>query len=185
MTIFIAGEGVKGRRDTRGSLVFFESTKIKRTTLSTTVAELYALMTCFGTCQMLRGLWKDISGLDAEIHIRTDANNLVTTASTTHAPEQQETIHMIQMLRKEACSGAIADLSHVRTEHCLSDSLTKKSANPKNLMDAVRNGWLKELDAHPPFRSMLEHKAFLNAWLQKELSGYAYVLCPCFLQTCM
>ena len=65
---------------------------------------------------MLRGLWKDISGLDAEIHIRTDANNLVSTASTTHSPEQQETIHMIQMLRKEACSGAIADLSHVRTD---------------------------------------------------------------------
>ena len=43
---------------------------------------------------MLRGLWKDISGLDAEIHIRTDANNLVSTASTTHSPEQQETIHM-------------------------------------------------------------------------------------------
>ena len=35
---------------------------------------------------MLRGLWKDISGLDAEIHIRTDANNLVSTASTTHSP---------------------------------------------------------------------------------------------------
>ena len=73
--------------------MFFESTKIKRTTLSTTVAELYALMKCFGTCQMLRGLWKDISGFDAEIHMRTDANNLVATASTTHAPEQQETIH--------------------------------------------------------------------------------------------
>ena len=94
----------------RGSLVFFESTKIKRTTLSTTVAELYALMQCFGT-QMLRGLWKDISGLDVEIHSRTDANDLVSTASTTRSPEQQETIHMIQMLRKEACSGAIADLS--------------------------------------------------------------------------
>ena len=58
MTIFIADERFKGRRDTRGSLMFFESTKIKRTTLSTTVAELYALMKCFGTCQMLRGLWK-------------------------------------------------------------------------------------------------------------------------------
>ena len=110
MTIFIADERVKNRRDTRGSLVFFESTKTKRTTLSTTVAELYALMKCFGTCQMLRGLWQDLSGLDAEIHIRTDANNLVSTASTTHSPEQQETVHMIQMLRKEACSGAIADL---------------------------------------------------------------------------
>ena len=29
MTIFIADERVKNRRDTRGSLVFFESTKIK------------------------------------------------------------------------------------------------------------------------------------------------------------
>ena len=134
MTIFIADERVKNRRDTRGSLVFFESTKIKRTALNTTVAELYALMKCFGTCQMLRGLWKDISGLDAEIHMRTDANHLVSTASTTHSPEQQETIHMIQMLRKEACSGAIADLSHVRTEHCLSYCLTKRSANPRNLL---------------------------------------------------
>ena len=102
---------------------------------------------------MLRGLWKDISGLDAEIHIRTDANNLVSTASTTHSPEQQETIHMIQMLRKEACSGAIADLSHVRTEHCLSDCLTKRSANPRNLLNSVQTGWLKEIDSHPPFRS--------------------------------
>ena len=43
-------------------------------------------MKCFGTCQMLRGLWKDISGLDAETHMRTDADNLVSTASTTHSP---------------------------------------------------------------------------------------------------
>ena len=65
-----------------------ESTKIKRTTLSTTVAELYALMKCYGTCQMLRGLIKDIAGHSCEIRMRTDANNLVTTASTTHVPEQ-------------------------------------------------------------------------------------------------
>ena len=182
MTIFIADERVKNRRDTRGSLVFFESTKIKRTTLSTTVAELYALMKCFGTCQMLRGLWKDISGLDAEIHMRTDANNLVSTASTTHSPEQQETIHMIQMLRKEACSGAIADLSHVRTEHCLSDCLTKRSANPRNLLSSVQTGWLKEIDSHPPFRSMIEHKAFLNAWLRKEYAVLSAVQHVTFMQ---
>ena len=182
MTIFVADQRVKNRRDTRGSLVFFESTKIKRTTLSTTVAELYALMKCFGTCQMLRGLWKDISGLDAEIHIRTDANNLVSTASTTHSPEQQETIHMIQMLRKEACSGAIADLSHVRTEHCLSDCLTKRSANPRNLLNSVQTGWLKEIDSHPPFRSMIEHKAFLNAWLRKEYAVLGTVQHVMFMQ---
>ena len=56
------------------------------------------MMKCYGTCQMLRGLIKDITGLSSEIHMRNDANNLVTTASTTHVPEQQETIHMIQML---------------------------------------------------------------------------------------
>ena len=65
MTVFLVEQRQKNNRDTRGSLVFFESTKIKRTTLSTTVAELYALMKCFGTCQVLRGLWKDISGADA------------------------------------------------------------------------------------------------------------------------
>ena len=53
--------------------------------------------------------------------MRTDANNLVTTASTTHLPEQQETIHMIQMLRKESISGQIDDLGHVRTADMLAD----------------------------------------------------------------
>ena len=115
--VFIAEPRRPSKENTRGSLVDYESKKIKRTTLSTTVAELYSFMKCFGTCQFLRGLFMDISGCVAQLHMRTDANNLVTTAGTTHLPEQQETIHMIQMLRKESCSGAIDDLSHVRTEH--------------------------------------------------------------------
>ena len=69
------------------------------------------------------------------------------------------------MLRKEACSGSIADLSHIRTQWCLADCLTKKSANPQNLIDAVRCGILKEVDSHPHFRSLLEHKAYLRSWL--------------------
>ena len=97
MVIFMAEPRREKSKNTKGSLIFFESTKIKRTTLSPTVAELFALKKFYGTCQMLRGLIKDITGLSSEIHIRTDANNLVTTASTTHVPEQQETIHMIQM----------------------------------------------------------------------------------------
>ena len=165
MVIFMSEPRKEKSRNSRGSLIFFESTKIKRTTLSTTVAELYALMKCYGTCQMLRGLIKDITGHSCELHMRTDANNLVTTASTTHVPEQQETIHMIQMLRKEACSGSIADLSHIRTQWCLADCLTKKSANPQALIDAVKQGFLKEVDAHPPFRTLVEHKAYLRSWL--------------------
>ena len=165
MVIFISEPRKEKSRNFRGPLIFFESTKMKRTTLSTTVAELYALMKCYGTCQMLRGLIKDITGHSRELHMRTDANNLVTTASATHIPEQQETIHMIQMLRKEACSGSIADLSHIRTQWCLADCLTKKSANPQALIDAVRQGILKEVDAHPPFRTLVEHKAYLRSWL--------------------
>ena len=72
----------------------------------------------------------DLTGDILPIHLRTDANNLVTTAGSTHVPEQQETIHMIQMLRKEASSGMIDDLAHVRTAHCLADCLTKSSAKP-------------------------------------------------------
>ena len=55
----------------------------------------------------------DISGEVADIHMRTDAKNLVTTTRTIHFPEKKETIHMISMLRKEACSGNIHDLPHI------------------------------------------------------------------------
>ena len=55
----------------------------------------------------------DIAGEVANIHMRTDAKNLVTTARTTHLLEQKETIHMISMLRKEACSGNIHDLAYI------------------------------------------------------------------------
>ncbi len=54
--IFVA-EARGNSQNSRGSLVDYESTKITRTTMSTTVAELYALMKCFGTCQFVRGLW--------------------------------------------------------------------------------------------------------------------------------
>ena len=114
----------------------------------------------------------DISGEVAQLHLRTDANNLVTTAATTHLPEQRETMHMIQMLRKESCSGAIDDMAHVRTEVCLADCLTKKSAKPDVLIKAVGTGILPGVDVHPPFRDTLKHKAFVVSFLVKTL-GYS------------
>ena len=120
-------------RDTRGSLIDYESHKIKRTVLSTTVAELYAFMKCYGSAQFYRGLWMDMTAQPIEVHLRTDANNLVTTAST-RLPEQKETIHTIQMLRQEARSGQMHDLAHVLTQ----------------------------VDTHPPFRSTVQHKAFIT-----------------------
>ena len=68
---------------TRGPVVDYESHKITTTTQSTTVAELYALMKCFGARMFLRGLWAVCSGDALTIHIRTDANNLVLTTQTT------------------------------------------------------------------------------------------------------
>ena len=84
-----------------GGLVDYENQKIKRTVLSTTVAELFSFMKCFGSCQSLRGLWMDMSGKVAEIHMRLDAKNLVTTARTIQILEQKETIHMIAMLQRK------------------------------------------------------------------------------------
>ena len=80
----------QGSSNSRGSLVDSETHKITATTMSTTVAELHGLMRCYGSALFLRGLWSDITGEIADVHIRTDAKNLVTTASTTHQPEQKE-----------------------------------------------------------------------------------------------
>ena len=72
---------------------------------------------------------------------------------------------MIQMLRKEACSGSIDDLAHVRTEVCLSDCLTKMSAKSDALRKAIDTGILPDVDMHPSFRTLMQHKAFMLEWL--------------------
>ena len=127
-------------------------------------------MKCFGTCLFLRALWADISGEIVPIHIRTDANNLVTTAQTTHLPEQKETHHLIQMLRHESNSGHLDDLSHIASEYCLADPLTKSTAKPDQLVSSITTGKLENVDTHPPFRSLLKHKAFLTTWVIETLS---------------
>ena len=106
----------------------------------------------------------DMTGQAIPIHLRTDAKNLVTTATTMHLPEQKETIHMVQQLRKHSQSGDIADLAHIRTEMCLADPLTK-DMKAKTLIDAVHNGQLPECDLQQPFREMMQnkHKAVLAA----------------------
>ena len=80
------------------------------------------------------------------VNMRTDAKNLVTTARTSHPPEQKETIHMISMLQKEACSGSIHDLVHIPTQNCLADCLTKSSAKADNLSTAVKTGRLLDVE---------------------------------------
>ena len=150
-----------------GSLIDNESQKIKKTVLSTTVAELYTFMKCVGSCQLLRGMWMDIFGEVANVRMRTDAKNLVTTARTIHLPEKN--IHMISMLRKRACSGSIHDLAHTPTQNCLADCLTKASGKADNLITAVQTGKLLGVDIHPDFRTLMEHKAFLSTWCKTLL----------------
>ena len=115
----------------------------------------------------------DISAACVAIHMRTEANNLVSTASTTRVPEQKETIHMIQMLRKESCSGQIDDLAHVSSADCLSDCLTNSSAKSDALYKSVSTGILPNLDMHPPVRSLLTCKAYLSTWLYSILGPQA------------
>ena len=83
--------------------------------------------------------------------MRIDTKNSVTTARTIHLPEQKETIRMISMLRKEACSGSFHDLALIPTQNCSADCLTKASAKAGNLITAVNTGRLLDVDIHPNF----------------------------------
>ena len=90
--------------------------------------------------------------------MKTDAKNLVTTAGTIHLPEEKETIHMISMLRKEACSGIIP------TQNCLANCLTMASAKADNLSTAAKTRRLLDVDIHLHFTSLMEHKALFSTW---------------------
>ena len=113
----------------------------------------------------------DMTAQPIEVHLRIDANNLVTTAASTRLPEQKETIHMIQMLRQEACSGQMHDLAHVLTQYCLADPLTKKSVSAALLISTVQTGILREVDTHPPFRSTVQHKAFITETIYSDVEA--------------
>ena len=103
---------------------------------------------------------------------------------TTWSPQRQrrvcqhrkETIHMIQTLRKEACVGQMHDLAHVASADCLSERLTNSSAQPDALVRAVSTGILSHLDMHPPFRSLLKYKAFVDTMASQHL-GPSSTLC--------
>ena len=56
------------------------------------------------------------------------------------------------------------DLAHFPTRNCLADCLTKASAKADNLITAVQTGKLLDVDIHPDFRTLMEHKAFLFSW---------------------
>ena len=72
MTVFLAELRERSSKYgmSYGSLIDYESQKITKTVLSTTVADLYYFMKYFGSCQFLHGLWIDISGEVANIHMR-------------------------------------------------------------------------------------------------------------------
>jgi len=173
LCIFLAEPRREGVSDSRGSLIEYESHKIKKVTQSTTVAELYAFMKCFGTSLFMRGLWMDMTVTVADSNMRTDAKNLVTTAQTTHLPQQKETIHMIQMLRHEAVSGSMKDLAHVVSKDMLADVLTKQDCNEglRALINAVTTGYLPNVDAQLNFRDLIRasHKAFFCSWIAQNI----------------
>ena len=130
MTVFLAESRERSSKDgmSYGSLVDCESQKIKEIVLSTTVAELYSFYEVFWFMPI--SLWI----MDGSIWCG--------------CPLQKETIHIISVLRKEACSGSIHHLAHSPTEKCLADCSTKAPAMADNLITAVQTGKLLDVDTH-------------------------------------
>ena len=66
--------------------------------------------------------------------MRTDAEDLVTTARTIHLPERKETIsNDFHVARGSLFRKYSHDLAHIPTQNCLADCLTKSSAKADNL----------------------------------------------------
>ena len=64
------------------------------------------------------------------------------------------------MSRKKACS--VHYLARIPAHNCLAHCLTKSTAKADNLIEAVKTVRLLEVDIHPNFRTLMEHKALLS-----------------------
>ena len=51
----------------------------------------------------------------------------------------------------------------------LSDALTKHSAKPDEVIRTIESGTLRLVDVHPPFRTLLRHKAYLMTWIKQYI----------------
>ena len=59
------------------------------------------------------------------------------------------------MLRHESNSGQLDDeFSHIASEYCLADPLTKSSSKPDQLVKTIETGVMENVDVHPQFRSL-------------------------------
>ena len=150
MVIFMSEPRKEKTRNSRGSLPFFESTKIKRTTLSTTLAELDALMKCYGACQMLRSLVKDVTGHSCKIHYT--------------CPWKKRPYTWYRCWGRKCVQDRL-QIFHIFVHNgVLQTASLRSQQKPQALIDAVRQGILKEVDAHPPFRSLFEHRAYFRSF---------------------
>ena len=48
--------------------------------------------------------------------------------------------------------------------------VTKHTAKPDQLVSSITTGRLDQVDVHPPFRTLLKHKAFLTTWVIENLN---------------
>ena len=78
---------------------------------------------------------------------------------------------MISMLRMEVCSGSNRDLARILAQNCLTDCLTKTSTKADSLITAVHTRKLLDVDIHPDFRTLMEHKAFYSTWCETFLQA--------------
>ena len=68
--------------------------------------------------------------------MRTNANNAMTTATSTLLPEQREMVNLIQMVTQEACTCQMHGCANMLAQCCLGDILKKESVFTEAHLDS-------------------------------------------------
>ena len=92
---------------------------------------------------------------------------LVTTARTTHLPELKETIHMIFLCKRKPVQEVFMILLTFQHKIVWQFVWQKSSAKVDNLFTPVKTWKLLEVDVHPNFRTLMEHKDCLSTWCKQ------------------
>lgn len=112
-------------------------------------------MLCFGTCHVVGGVWTEPIGVQARLIMWPYARSLVTTATTTHSPEHQDTTLLMHMLSTYTDSGAMKESVHIRTGYGLADTRITSSVSHAALINTVESGVRFAADHHPFLRQTL------------------------------
>ena len=136
---------VRNRKSNKASVLSWRSKKLKRVVSSSTAAETLAMVETISDMIYTKAILEEIieSKIKIPMYVYTDSKNLWKSLHSTALVEDPRLRIDVAIIKESLEKGEIDQVIKVDSKNMIADSLTKKGASAKKLMELLKTGILK------------------------------------------